>query len=309
MYMTILFTGGTIGSAEADGIRHTDENSVRELLDAYAARYGAENWRIRALDFKLSENNGGARITEIVEAAAEALEDDIDGIVITHGTDTLQYTAAALRYALGAKVKPVVLVSSSDPVGDPDTNAIYNLRAAVNFIRMKGTGVKVAYIASEACKRLSKSGIREPENCIFEPDRMIAHEPYSDVFRIADRACGYPEDGAYRKGVRLKDGEVLRLKVYPGMLYPTELANGVRAVILESYHSGTVRTDGEDLKKFLAYAAERGITVYLAGAMPHDVRYDGSEDLAGLGMVLLDNYAPIAAYVKVWYDLAKEERN
>ena len=57
-----------------------------------------------------------------------------DGIIVTHGSDTLQYSASALAYAVGCESVPVVLVSSNFPLEDERANGIYNFIGAVEFI-------------------------------------------------------------------------------------------------------------------------------------------------------------------------------
>ena len=53
--------------------------------------------------------------------------DRYDGFVITHGTDTMAYTAAALSYLLLSTPKPVVITGAQKPVDMEDTDARVNL--------------------------------------------------------------------------------------------------------------------------------------------------------------------------------------
>ena len=304
MKITVIFTGGTIGTEETDGTRRLNEASASALLAAYEREYGKEEWEVVSIAPALSENNNGARLTEIVESVAKALAGDSDGVIAAHGTDTLQYSAAAVRYAFGADCKPVVFVSASDPIDNPCTNALYNMRAAVNYVAGGNRGVKVAYVDHITCVKLLKHGIKEPENAIFDADRLSAHDSFSDVFRVVRNASGYPAEGVYRKGARFADGKVLRLTAYPGMLYPSAFPEGTEAVIIECYHSGTLRTEGEDFEAFSALASAKGIGVFLTGVARDEIPYESSEKLLGKNFTPLYGLAPIAAYVKLWYDIA-----
>ncbi len=58
--------------------------------------------------------------------------DEISGVVITHGTDTMAYTAAALTYILDGLNKPVVITGSQYSMMDTKTDAIQNLNDAMN---------------------------------------------------------------------------------------------------------------------------------------------------------------------------------
>ena len=50
-----------------------------------------------------------------------------DGVVITHGTDTMAYSAAALSYMLSGQVKPVIFTGSQLPIAHPLSDAPANL--------------------------------------------------------------------------------------------------------------------------------------------------------------------------------------
>lgn len=55
---------------------------------------------------------------------------DYDGFVITHGTDTMGYTASGLSYLLQNSRKPIVLTGSQKPIDEPGSDAIRNLTDA-----------------------------------------------------------------------------------------------------------------------------------------------------------------------------------
>lgn len=56
--------------------------------------------------------------------------DNYDGFVITHGTDTMAYTAAGLSYLMQNCRKPIVLTVSQTPISEPGSDAIRNLTDA-----------------------------------------------------------------------------------------------------------------------------------------------------------------------------------
>lgn len=59
--------------------------------------------------------------------AIEDNYDDYDGFVITHGTDTMAYTAAALSYMIQNSPKPIVITGAQKPISDDITDAKTNL--------------------------------------------------------------------------------------------------------------------------------------------------------------------------------------
>ena len=56
--------------------------------------------------------------------------DRYDGFIITHGTDTMAYTAAGLSYLIQNSIKPIVITGSQKPIDEPGSDAIQNLRDA-----------------------------------------------------------------------------------------------------------------------------------------------------------------------------------
>lgn len=65
-------------------------------------------------------------LTRIIEEAYA----DFDGFVISHGTDTMAYTAAALSYMVQNNKKAIVLTGSQLPIQVPGTDAVRNIKDA-----------------------------------------------------------------------------------------------------------------------------------------------------------------------------------
>jgi glutamyl-tRNA(Gln) amidotransferase subunit D len=69
--------------------------------------------------------------TEIAETVAKHVSKGVEGIVVTHGTDTMGYTAAALSFALQNLPVPVILVGAQRSEDRPSSDAASNLIGAV----------------------------------------------------------------------------------------------------------------------------------------------------------------------------------
>lgn len=63
-----------------------------------------------------------------------------DGIVVTHGTDTMAYTASILSFMLHNIPIPIVLTGSQLPILHPLTDGVENLRCAFAMAASGGTG-------------------------------------------------------------------------------------------------------------------------------------------------------------------------
>ncbi len=68
-----------------------------------------------------------------IASAIEAHYDRYDGFVITHGTDTMAYTAAALSYLIQHSRKPIVITGSQRPIDMENTDARTNLADSLRF--------------------------------------------------------------------------------------------------------------------------------------------------------------------------------
>lgn len=136
--VVILGTGGTIAGTGDDPQRtwhyRAAQLSAAQLVAAVPALQGV------ALDVRQvaqvdSKDMGWAIWRELAQAVAAALaQDEVDGVVITHGTDTLEETAYLLHALLDGR-KPVVLTAAMRPATAEDADGPGNLRDAVRVVQ------------------------------------------------------------------------------------------------------------------------------------------------------------------------------
>lgn len=304
MRISVIFTGGTIGSTRHEGGIGTDAAAPRELLLRYREASGDKTVFDTAEPYTiLSENLTLAHIAQLAACIKEKTKDS-DGIIVTHGTDTLPYTAAALAYIRGLAAKPVVLVSSNYVLGDMRANGVDNFRAAVDFLRQCPTasGVFVSY-----------RNTGEPGR-ILRASRLFAHLAPTDTVYTLNGTVATWRDGQItlnKDFVECEDSlpplaaadperfaeRVLFLRAHPGMVYPP-LTKEIAAVLLETYHSGTLATATAPLAAFTASAKAMGIPVFAAGITGETV-YESANLYANLGITPLPPMSPLAAYLKL----------
>lgn len=301
MKLLFIFTGGTIGSTASGGVIAPDGEKPRLLLEKYAENYPIDfAYDILTPMNELSENFTGEHISLLLETVRKHKE-NYDGIIVTHGTDTLAYSAAALGYALGSDTCPVCMVSSRAPIDTPTENGIQNLRAAILLIKSgKGRGVFVPY------------GNGEGETPIHRATRLSTPLALSDkVFSVNECVWGC----VTREGVLCQNPDfheppdtlpapdttltaqsagILRVFPYPGMVYP-EIPADTRFILLDTYHSGTVDGKSPAAHAFFAEAKCREIPVFITAGTP----YESTRILAEQGAIVLP-LSPIAAYMKLW---------
>ncbi len=148
--ISILHTGGTVASKvdyKSGGVisRFTPE----EILSMFPDLKGVAN-----ISSRLVRNmwSGDMRVTHhnlLAEEVAKELN-KADGVIITHGTDTLHYTAAALSFILQKLSKPVIIVGAQRSSDRGSTDAGLNLLAAAQVItQTKWTGVGICMHENE----------------------------------------------------------------------------------------------------------------------------------------------------------------
>lgn len=312
--LLIIFTGGTIGSAPgADGLA-PDGAAARLLLQLFAARRptplaDSVEWTVCEPLSTLSENITPEHWNRLLDALQPILSERrpaYEGILITHGTDTLAYTAALLDQWLTDVPLPVVLVSSQLPLQNPAADGVDNLAAAVDFIADTHAPGVFAACRGEDGGSVIHRGI-SLRQCDTATDQFVSFgpplgtivehrfRPTCDLWLSAAPPLSVP------RGRLLPC--VLPLSPVPGFDYRcVELTQDVRAVLHGVYHSGTACAgDGEHSPYSLLYlqkrCREREIPVFLAPVRRED--YATSHELRRAGIYPLYGLSYEAAYTRL----------
>lgn len=146
MNILVIFTGGTIGSRlnEDEGVICAGHEAPYNLIENYVDN-GTVSFCTMEPYKILSENLAAGNIEMLVNLIQVHYK-KYDGIIVTHGTDTLQYTAAALDIMFDNADIPIMLVSSNYVLTDDRANGQKNFNAAVSFIKDGvAKGVFVSY--------------------------------------------------------------------------------------------------------------------------------------------------------------------
>ncbi len=190
-----------------------------------------------------------------------------DGFVITHGTDTMAYSSAALSYMLPNLGAPVVFTGSQLPLDAPDTDAKKNMLHAFIIATNKFPGVFVVFdgkvIRGTRAVKTSSTGISAFESI---------NAPYVGSLEgnriIKGAAPPYPRE-AYQPSTStgLKDNldtNVFLLKLFPGMR-PDLLSKlpslGYSGLVVESFGAGGLPFHRRDLLHEIKILLDRNISV------------------------------------------------
>ncbi|MGE4353015.1 MAG: asparaginase [Oscillospiraceae bacterium] len=178
----LIATGGTIASKPTDsGL--VPSISSEEIL-SYVPKV-REICHITAMQlFNLDSTNIDWRHWVAIAACIRDNYDKYDGFVVTHGTDTMAYTLAALSYMVQNSRKPIVFTGSQKSIYARDTDARGNLRNAFLYAADdRACGVHLVFdskviLGTRARKTYTKSynafsSIDHPEVAIIRDKRLI----------------------------------------------------------------------------------------------------------------------------------------
>ena len=137
----LLSTGGTIASVASElGLQPGQTGG--DLL----AALGPLPYDVTIHDIlKLDSTNIQPEEWQLIASKVYEMRGGFDGVVITHGTDTMAYTASMLTFMLPGIDLPVVLTGSQLPITNPLSDAPYNLRCALEMAVSGVPGVFIAF--------------------------------------------------------------------------------------------------------------------------------------------------------------------
>jgi glutamyl-tRNA(Gln) amidotransferase subunit D len=322
--IALISTGGTIASKidyRTGGVHaalSADElyASVPELADH--ASIDPE-----VLMSEYSENLRPEHWTLIAEKVAEKIKTGkYRGIVISHGTDTMHYTAAALSFALQNLPVPVVLVGAQRSSDRPSSDAALNLLGATIFAtRSEYAGVFVAMHAGTsddtiACHvgtrvRKNHTSRRDAfESIDITPVAFVRNNEIEMQQKHQNLLVRRFTANVVKINTRFED-RVMLLKYYPGFdpaLIEHAINSGYRAIVLEGTGLGHV---GKECFPALKKAVGAGLMVCMTsqciwGRVRMTV-YDTGRDLLDIGVISLSDMISETATVKAMWTLANSE--
>jgi L-asparaginase len=261
MKIHVIYTGGTIGSAaNSEGALAADTGGF-----IFPDRDGSVSFSASHPFHILSENMNPDYRNRLVAHIRSLKLSELDALFITHGTDTLAYTANLLALLLYGIRTPVFLISSDRPLRDGRANGSANIDRALDMLR-DGTepGVYVPYRSTDGVMRVHRGERLLPATDFSDDFTAIGAPEVNDLSAIA-RELGRTSPLLYTAGEL--SARITAIRPYPGLRYDAfDLAN-TDAVLHGTYHSYTA-SDTEDgpysLKSFAQKARASGIRVYLA---------------------------------------------
>ncbi len=320
-----VVVGGTITNKldpKTGGV--TNLINPAELFSIYPEIFKFADIRIHNPFMKASENLNSLdwiRIAKIVEKSLN--NEHVRGVIITHGTDTLHYTSAALSFMLGKLNKPVVLTysqrSSDRGSADSRLNLICAAHAALSDIA-EVMLVGHASTNDDYCYALKGNKARKMHTSRRDTFKPINTSPLAKIFPNGkiEVINDYNKRGKINGKIKADavfDSRVALIKFYPGQdssILDYYKKRGYRGIVIEMTGLGHVCTEGklnwipkiqELIKKNIyIYAAPQ--TLY--GRLDPYV-YAPQRKILETGVVFLEDILPETALVKLGWILAHRE--
>ena len=260
-------TGGTIASEmTAEGL--APELNTEQLLEFIPdigkfcrvdclQLYNLDSTNIRPADW--------LGVADILRKSYDAY----DGFVISHGTDTMAYTAAALSYLVQGSAKPIVLTGAQKPIWFDGTDSKRNLTDAFLYACRGCGGVQIVFngkviLGTRARKTFSKSfqafsSVNYPDLAVLQDERLLQYIRTESLPRpvFYDKLC---------ENVGL-------LKLIPGtkrelVEFMMERYDGI---VVESFGVGGLpEYPGEEFYPLVQRAVEQGKIVVMTTQVPNE---------------------------------------
>lgn len=310
--VSVIATGGTIAS-RVDYITGGVHSAftAEELISAIPELKEIANIKGVQVLNKFSENIAPQDWIKIAKAVADEITGGVDGIVITHGTDTMGYTSAALAFMLKSPI-PIVLTgaqrSSDRGSSDAAINLINSVYLAANgnlsgiYVVMHSDGSDNATLIHPATK------VRKFHSSRRGAFRTINSKP---VGKIEDGVIEFftevkPRGGAFEFDTMLEE-RVFLLKYFPGLtqeIIEKLIELNYRGIVIEGTGLGHV---SESLFNSVKRAIDSGIAVAMTsqtiyGRVNMNV-YSTGRRLLDVGVIPCADMLAETAYVKLMWVL------
>jgi glutamyl-tRNA(Gln) amidotransferase subunit D len=312
--LAIISTGGTIASrVDYRTGAVTSQFSAEDILRAIPDLASIGRFRTEQISSILSENMTRRIWQDLARAIFHDVKSGVAGVIVTHGTDTMAYSAAAISFMVETPV-PVIFVGSQRSADRPSSdNAMNALCAASAAVSPLGEVAVVmhATTSDDRCAIHRGARVRKMHTSRRDAFQSMGMPPIGHVDYPGLSVTLSPEAvarGERKPSLREKMEERCGLiSFHPGMDPSVlEAYRGYRGLVLAGTGLGHVSTPWV---KGLAELARDGTSVVMTSQCLHgrvcDRVYDTGRDLLAAGVMEGEDMLPEVALVKLMWVLGQ----
>lgn len=308
MKILVILTGGTIACNIIDNCINANSKTAYEIINLYMSKNPNCNiqFDVQQPFTILSENYTSETYNMLINFLNKIDFSTYDGVIITHGSDTLSYTSAMIGMLLNFINIPILLTASDYPLSDKRSNGLSNFSACVEFIK------------NNICSGVFTSYGKKDNPNIYLSTRICEADPINDDFtpfgngiisNIKNNKLSYINNSLIN--TIKKDREkfiinpvitenVLLIKTFPNQNFNCYNIKDISAVVIYMYHSATACIEGKNtnIQSFINRCINNNTDVYLASFKNIENEYITSKTIEKQHINRLYNISKESAYIK-----------
>lgn len=305
MKILLFTTGGTIASVIDDGVIDVRPQGKLLVLENYRKIDRQTQFEVVSPINILSENVKLSDYRVIVDEFRKIDFSLYDGVIVTHGSDTLAYTSALLGLLFSDINKPVAVVAADKALQDEKSNGMVNFIAGVELIREGINGVYVPYRNGDGVVYIHR-GVELFESDTLSDDFYSLNGAFAtfengviniqkDINQPTHSVCLEKADLSFEK-------KILQVMPYPDMDYSRIDIKGLDAVLHRTYHAGSVCVcddENKSITMLLDKCMSENVPLYICGLKTGKDNYYSMSSVLDKGVIPLYDMAPACAYMKL----------
>lgn len=312
----IIGFGGTIAMVpDSTGVLRPAK-SIDEMLVIVPSLAEHADLTVKQI-INLDSTNLNPRHWELLIGVIEENLDNFDGIIVTHGTDTMAYTACAISFAFGRGLKkPIVFTGSQLPLVEFGTDAKFNLENSVKVVTEAiHQNVAEVMLVFSHCILRGNRAIKTSEskfNAFDSP--AFPHLGTITAVGVTFSPLALKADTSIKLEIKKEFSEgVLAIELYPGIqpevIRPSIESGHCKALILKSLGAGNVPSEGPySLLPLISFATEEMnipvlVSTKFTGGNTHMEIYEPGKLALEAGAIPTGDLTDVASQVKCMWAL------